>query len=91
MAIKALNSVGGFSVGENLLTVILSNGDITTGNANLTGNVFANIILTDNYRYANGDPVDFQLPAGNPYEIQFNNFGDFGARIFLLAIFLMLI
>jgi len=79
MAIKALNSVGGFSVGENLLTVILSNGDITTGNANLTGNVFANIILTDNYRYANGDPVDFQLPAGNPYEIQFNNFGDFGA------------
>ena len=79
MAIKALNSVGGFSVGENLLTVILSNGDITTGNANLTGNVFANNVLTDNYRYANGDPVDFQLPAGNPYEIQFNNFGDFGA------------
>jgi hypothetical protein len=79
MAIKALNSVGGFSVGENLLTVVLSNGDITTGNANLTGNIFANIVLTDNYRYANGDPVDFQLPAGNPYEIQFNNFGDFGA------------
>lgn len=79
MAIKALNSVGGFSVGENLLTVILSNGDITTGNANLTGNVFANNVLTDNYRYANGDPVDFQLPAGNLYEIQFNSFGDFGA------------
>lgn len=79
MAIKALNSVGGFSVGENLLTVVLSNGDIATGNASLTGNVFANIVLTDNYRFANGDPVDFQLPAGNPYEIQFNNFGDFGA------------
>jgi hypothetical protein len=79
MAIKALNSVGGFSVGENLLTVILSNGDITTGNANLTGNILASYVLTDNYRYANGDPVDFQLPAGNPYEIQFNNFGDFGA------------
>ena len=84
MAIKALNSVGGFSVGENLLTIILSNGDITTGNANLTGNVFANAVLTDNYRYANGDPVDFQLPAGNPYEIQFNNFGDFGASPDLL-------
>jgi len=84
MAIKALNSVGGFSVGENLLTIVLSNGDITTGNANLTGNVFANAVLTDNYRYANGDPVDFQLPAGNPYEIQFNNFGDFGASPDLL-------
>lgn len=79
MAIKALNSVGGFSVGENLFTVILSNGDITTGNANLTGNIYTGYILTDNYRYANGDPVDFQLPAGNAYEIQFNNFGDFGA------------
>lgn len=79
MAIKALNSVGGFSVGENLLTVVLSNGDITTGNANLTGNILAGYVLTDNYRYANGDPVDFQLPAGNAYEVQFNNFGDFGA------------
>jgi hypothetical protein len=84
MAIKALNSVGGFSVGENPFVIILSNGDITTGNANLTGNVFANVVLTDNYRYANGDPVDFQLPAGNPYEIQFNNFGDFGASPDLL-------
>lgn len=79
MAIKALNSVGGFSVGENLLTVVLSNGDITTGNAVLSGNILASYVLTDNYRYANGDPVDFQLPAGNTYELQFNNFGDFGA------------
>jgi len=84
MTIKALNSVGGFSVGENPFVVILPNGDITTTNANLTGNVFASYVLTDNYRYANGDPVDFQLPAGNTYELQFNNAGDFGASSNLL-------
>jgi len=84
MTIKALNSVGGFSVGENPFVVILPNGDITTTNANLTGNIFASYVLTDNYRYANGDPVDFQLPAGNTYELQFNNAGDFGASSNLL-------
>ena len=80
MAIKALNSVGGFSVGENPSNVILSNGDITTGNANLTGNLIAANILTDNYRWANGVLVDFQQTAGNTYEIQFNNAGNFDAN-----------
>ena len=84
MAIKALNSVGGFSVGENPSNVILANGDITTGNANLTGNLIAANILTDNYRYANGALVDFQQTAGNTYEIQFNNAGNFDASPNLL-------
>ena len=47
MALKALNSIGGFSVGENPSNVILANGDITTGNANLTGNIIANNIKND--------------------------------------------
>jgi hypothetical protein len=84
MAIKALNSVGGFSVGENPSITILANGDITTGNANLTGNLIAANILTDNYRYANGNLVDFQQTAGNTYEIQFNNAGNFDANPNLL-------
>ncbi len=48
MAIKPLNSVGGFSVGEVPANVILANGDITTGNANFTGNVSAT------YYFGNG-------------------------------------
>ena len=39
MAIRSLNSVGGFSVGEIAANIILANGDITTGTANLTGNI----------------------------------------------------
>lgn len=48
MAIKPLNSVGGFSVGEVPANVILANGDITTGNATATGNI------TANYYFGNG-------------------------------------
>ena len=44
-----------------------------SGNANVGG------ILTDNYFYANGQPVDFQQAAGSNTQIQFNNNNDFGA------------
>jgi len=44
-----------------------------SGNANVGG------ILTDNYYYANGEPVDFQQAAGSNTQIQFNNQNDFGA------------
>ena len=44
-----------------------------SGNANVGG------ILTDNYYYANGSPVDFQQAAGSNTQIQFNNNNDFGA------------
>jgi hypothetical protein len=95
MAIRTFNSVGGFSVGENPSTVILANGDITTTNANLTGNlnasivntgsviasgdVSANTIRTDYYLYANGAPVDFQQAQGSNGQIQYNLNNDFGA------------
>lgn len=80
MAIKPFNSVNGFSVGETPTPVILANGDITTGNATLTGNLAANNVLTDNLRYANGVPWDFQQAAGTGnYQIQYNLNNDFGA------------
>jgi hypothetical protein len=41
MAIKPLNSVGGFSVGLPAKNIIDSNGNITTTSANLTGNLSA--------------------------------------------------
>lgn len=44
-----------------------------TGNANVGG------ILTDNYYYANGAPVDFQQPAGSNTQVQYNLDSDFGA------------
>ena len=44
-----------------------------SGNANVGG------ILTDNYYYANGSPVDFQQAAGSNTQIQFNSNNDFGA------------
>jgi hypothetical protein len=86
MAIKAFNSIGGFSVGENAANIILANGDITTTNANLTGNLYvsdtANVgnVRTDHLLYANGQPWDIGgIPAGSNTQIQFNNDNEFGA------------
>jgi len=85
MAIKPFNSVGGFSVGESPANVILGNGDITTGNANLTANLYvtntANVgnLRTDNILYANGTPWDFQEAAGNTWQIQYNVSNNFAA------------
>ena len=42
MAIKALNSVGGFSVGETPVTIVYANGDITTLNLSANANVLFN-------------------------------------------------
>ena len=85
MAIKPFNSVGGFSVGEVPANVILANGDITTGSANLTANLYvsntANVgnLRTDNLLYANGTPWDFQEAAGANTQIQYNLGNNFAA------------
>jgi len=86
MALKPLNSVGGFSVGEIPANVILANADITANKGTFNGNVLINPannaaygILTDNLYYANGTPWDLQEAAGSNTEIQFNNNNDFGA------------
>jgi len=86
MAIKAFNSVGGFSVGENAANIILANGEITTSNANLSANLYvsdtANVgnLRTNNLLYANGQPWDIGgIPGGANTQIQFNEDGEFGA------------
>ena len=79
MAIKAFNSVAGFSVGETPANIILSNGYITTNGATFTANIAALGVLTDNLYYANGVVWDLQEPAGANTQIQFNNDSDFGA------------
>ena len=85
MAIKPFNSVAGFSVGEVPANVILANGDITTGSANLTANLYvtntANVgnLRTDNLLYANGQPWDLQEAAGANTQIQYNLGNNFAA------------
>ena len=58
---------------------VSATGNITGGNINTAGNVTANGVLTDNYYYANGQPVDFQQAAGSNTWIQYNDNNDFGA------------
>jgi hypothetical protein len=86
MALKPLNSVGGFSVGEVPANVILANADITANKGTFVGNVAisntnpAYGILTDNLYYANGQPWDLQEAAGSNTQIQFNDgLNNFGA------------
>lgn len=54
-------------------------GNVTGSNISVSGNIAANGVLTDNYYYANGAPVDFQQAAGSNTQLQFNNNNDFGA------------
>jgi hypothetical protein len=69
MALKPFNSVGGFSVGEVPANVILANGDITTGNANLTG-------LTKTYELQVTSYLSTLIPFsnGSSYLTVSNNF-----------------
>jgi hypothetical protein len=57
MAIRTFNSVGGFSVGELPTSVILANGDITTGNARLTANVSIGTIAAGNGNLIVGNTI----------------------------------
>ena len=95
--LRALNSIGGFSVGDDpQIVIVQANGDITASNVTANGNLQANYatfngnvvvsntnpawgVLTDNLYYSNGVPWDLSNPAGNTYEIQYNNAGSFGA------------
>jgi hypothetical protein len=85
MALKPLNSVGGFSVGETPSNVIYPNGYITGNGALFSGNVaISNAtpswgILVDNLYYSNGVPWDMQEAAGANYEIQYNLNNNFSA------------
>ena len=79
MALKPLNSVGGFSVGESPNNVIFSNGDFAGNKANFSGNIAALGLLTNNLYYANGERWDLQEAAGANGQIQFNTGDDFDA------------
>jgi hypothetical protein len=79
MALKPLNSVGGFSVGESPSNVIYPNGDFSGNKANFSGNIAALGLLTNNLYYANGTPWDLQEAAGANGYVQFNDNNNFAA------------
>ena len=85
MALKPLNSVAGFSVGEIPAPIILANGDITARNAIFSGNLLISNssptwgVFTDNLYYSNGTSWDLQQAAGSNTQVQFNNNDNFGA------------
>jgi len=85
MALKPLNSVGGFSVGEIPDTIIDGSGNITAYFATLEGNLLISNataswgIKTDNLYYSNGVPWDLQEAAGANNQIQFNTNNNFAA------------
>ncbi len=85
--IKSLNANLGnlatanyINVASDIVTSNLTvNLELSGNTANFTGNIAPLGILTDNYYYANGSPVDFQQAAGSNNEIQFNSDDDFSA------------
>jgi filamentous hemagglutinin len=69
--VAATGNVGGANL-------VAANG-VYGNTANITGNAAVGGILTNNYYYANGAPVDFQQAAGSNTQVQFNSNNDFGA------------
>ena len=63
MALKPLNSVAGFSVGETPANVISANGDITTNNFSTTG--VANLNVIGNVRISGGTTGQLIQTDGN--------------------------
>jgi hypothetical protein len=52
--------------------------NVFSNTANVTGNITAGGVKTDNLYYANGNPWDLQQPGGTNTQIQFNDSDQFG-------------
>ena len=66
--------------GTSNVVVFADTGLYVNGVSNVSGNITVNGVLTDNYYYANGQPLDVGgQPGGSNTWIQYNNNGEFGA------------
>jgi hypothetical protein len=74
MASEPFNSLGGFSVGIPAVQVIDSFGNIVYNVNYPSGNVTADTIYANYYRYANGTTISTS-PGGSNTQLQFNNNG----------------
>jgi hypothetical protein len=75
MAADAFNSLTGYTVGIPPVPVIDANGNVVT-NVLTNGNVTANTIYADNYKYANGQPIAARAGGLNT-QVQYNNNNNF--------------
>ena len=82
LTVNVTSNLLGTSNVSNLITSNIT-ADTTTGNLNgnwtVTGNLSPTGILSDNFYYANGDPINFELAAGNSTEVQFNLSNEYAA------------
>jgi hypothetical protein len=76
MASDLLNSISGYSVGIPPIQVIDSNGNVVSNFLNLSGNVTANIVYSNNYKWANGQAFT-GTAGGSTTQLQYNNNGSF--------------
>jgi hypothetical protein len=74
MAAESFNTLGGFSVGIPAISVVDSAGNVITNVNSPTGNVTANTMFANTYRYANGAILS-TIPGGSDTQLQFNNNG----------------
>jgi hypothetical protein len=79
MAADAFNSLTGYSVGIPAVPVIDANGNVIT-NVLTTGNVSANAIYANTYRYANGQPIAATAGGANT-QVQYNNNNNFAGSV----------
>jgi len=77
MAAEPFHSLGGFTTGIPVIEVVDANGNVVT-NVNTSGNVSANIIYANEFKFANGDPLTASA-AGSNTQVQYNNDDAFGA------------
>ena len=77
MASELFNTLTGYSVGIPAVEVIDSHGNVVSNFLNLSGNVSANKIYSNNYYYSNGQPFN-STPGGSNTQLQFNANGVFG-------------
>lgn len=77
MAADPFNILGGLTVGIPPINVVDANGNVVS-NVFTTGNVTANVIYSDNYKLANGSPLQVGASGSNT-QVQYNDSGVFGA------------
>jgi hypothetical protein len=77
MAADPFNILGGLTVGIPAVNVVDANGNVVS-NVFTTGNVTANVIYSDNYKLANGAPLQIGASGSNT-QVQYNANGVFGA------------
>jgi hypothetical protein len=76
MAAELFNSISGYSVGIPPVQIIDSTGNIVTNVNYPVGNVSANVVYANLYRYANGVPLSTNAGGINT-QLQYNNNGTF--------------